>query len=396
MNNDNKQAPPVIENDLERYAAEIDEFRRIQAEEDAAEKGASANTEANERAKRAAARKQQQAAASQTEQKKEPQTIADLNIGQLGNGKAAEQLRAKAQEVGNYRANVSQEQEHKERVAELQEYNRTAGRGSLPIRVEDLPTKGMFYPEGTRIFIQAANLSEIKRWAMADETDVSAIDDAINDIVEACVRVVFPNDYKIVNADYRDLKDIDRLYLVLAVHDFTFPPEQGNDIKVIVNENTDVVVRKENIEFIKFGDKLMKYYNPEKRCFSFPAKARAFEGGYLDIYVPATGVTRWIKDYAKTRAQRQEGYDRDFIGIAPLLIPDHRGLNIDKYYDLIDSTADWTAYEWALINKVRRAIETAVTPKLIYKDEAGSTKEAPLNFRGGIKALLQPNLDIDL
>lgn len=396
MNNDNKQAPPVIENDLERYAAEIDEFRRIQAEEDAAEKGASANTEANERAKRAAARKQQQAAASQTEQKKEPQTIADLNIGQLGNGKAAEQLRAKAQEVGNYRANVSQEQEHKARVAELQEYNRTAGRGSLPIRVEDLPTKGMFYPEGTRIFIQAANLSEIKRWAMADETDVSAIDDAINDIVEACVRVVFPNDYKIVNADYRDLKDIDRLYLVLAVHDFTFPPEQGNDIKVIVNENTDVVVRKENIEFIKFGDKLMKYYNPEKRCFSFPAKARAFEGGYLDIYVPATGVTRWIKDYAKTRAQRQEGYDRDFIGIAPLLIPDHRGLNIDKYYDLIDSTADWTAYEWALINKVRRAIETAVTPKLIYKDEAGSTKEAPLNFRGGIKALLQPNLDIDL
>lgn len=396
MNNDNKQAPPVIENDLERYAAEIDEFRRIQAEEDAAEKAASANTEANERAKRAAARKQQQAVASQTEQKKELQTIADLNIGQLGNGKAAEQLRAKAQEVGNYRANVSQEQEHKERVAELQEYNRTAGRGSLPIRVEDLPTKGMFYPEGTRIFIQAANLSEIKRWAMADETDVSAIDDAINDIVEACVRVVFPNDYKIVNADYRDLKDIDRLYLVLAVHDFTFPPEQGNDIKVIVNENTDVVVRKENIEFIKFGDKLMKYYNPEKRCFSFPAKARAFEGGYLDIYVPATGVTRWIKDYAKTRAQRQEGYDRDFIGIAPLLIPDHRGLNIDKYYDLIDSTADWTAYEWALINKVRRAIETAVTPKLIYKDEAGSTKEAPLNFRGGIKALLQPNLDIDL
>lgn len=396
MNNDNKQAPPVIENDLEKYAAEIDEFRRIQAEEDAAEKAASANTEANERAKRAAARKQQQAVASQTEQKKELQTIADLNIGQLGNGKAAEQLRAKAQEVGNYRANVSQEQEHKERVAELQEYNRTAGRGSLPIRVEDLPTKGMFYPEGTRIFIQAANLSEIKRWAMADETDVSAIDDAINDIVEACVRVVFPNDYKIVNADYRDLKDIDRLYLVLAIHDFTFPPEQGNDIKVIVNENTDVVVRKENIEFIKFGDKLMKYYNPEKRCFSFPAKARAFEGGYLDIYVPATGVTRWIKDYAKTRAQRQEGYDRDFIGIAPLLIPDHRGLNIDKYYDLIDSTADWTAYEWALINKVRRAIETAVTPKLIYKDEAGSTKEAPLNFRGGIKALLQPNLDIDL
>lgn len=393
----NKQVPNTIDNDLEKYAEQIDEFRRIQAEEAAAEKAAVGTAEDQERARRAASRKdaptEQKAPASK---KAEPQTIADLGIGQLGSGRAAEELRAKAQEAGNYRATVSNEQAHRERVAELQEYNRTAGRGSLPIRVEDLPTKGQFYPVGTKIFISAANLSEIKRWAMADETDISAIDDAINSIVEACVRVVYPNDYHIVNADYRDLKDIDRLYLVLAVHDFTFPPEQGNDIKVIVNENTDVVVRKENIEFVKFGDKLMKYYNPEKRCFSFPAKARCFQGGFLDIYLPSTGVTRWIKDYARTRTQRQEGFDRDFIGIAPLLIPDHRGLNTDKYYDMIDSTADWTAYEWALVNKIKRAIETAVTPKLVYKDEAGSTKEAPLNFRGGIKAILQPNMDIDL
>jgi hypothetical protein len=103
-----------------------------------------------------------------------------------------------------------------------------------------------------------------------------------------------------------------------------------------------------------------------------------------------------LKDYVQTRQNRQEGFDRDFVGIAPLLIGDHRGLNNDKYFDLIDSTADWSAYEWALINKIKRAIETSVTPKLKYKDKSGSTKEAPLNFRGGIKAIFQPNLDIDL
>ena len=83
----------------------------------------------------------------------------------------------------------------------------------------------------------------------------------------------------------------------------------------------------------------------------------------VDLYIPSEGVTKWIKDYVTTRINRQEGYDKDFVTIAALLIPDHRGLNNDKYYALIDSTAEWTPYEWSLITKGRRIIETAVTPK---------------------------------
>ena len=265
----------------------------------------------------------------------------------------------------------------------------------LPIDLKDLPTKGDFYPIGTKIFIKAAGLGDIKHWSIADETDLSAIDDALNSIIESCVTISFPTDEGRF-ANWKDLKEIDRLYIILAVHDFTFPPEKGNDIKVTVNETKDVVVRKDNLEFVKFNEKIMKYYDPVNRCFSFPTRAKCFNGEDLRVYIPCIGVTRWLKDYVQTKTQRQEGYDRDFISIAPLLIADHRGLNQDTYFELIDSTLDWSAYEWALIAKVRRVIETAITPKMLYKDESGAQRETPLNFRGGIKAIFQPGMDIDL
>ena len=330
----------------------------------------------------------------QNPEPKEPASLSSINMGAVGRPEATEKLRQEAAEKLKQLNEKSVEQEHQERVAELQEYNRSGGRGFLPIKVEDLPTKGMFYPEGTRIFIKAATLGDIKHWSTTDETDLSSIDDGLNSIIESCCQVVFPEDTG-KYANWRDLKEVDRLYIVLAIHDFTFPGGK-NDLKVQIAETTDVVVKKDNIEFVKFSDKLMNFYNPDKRCFSFPVHAKCFEGGFMDIYIPSEGVTKWIKDYVTTRINRQEGYDKDFVTIAALLIPDHRGLNNDKYYALIDSTAEWTPYEWSLITKVRRIIETAVTPKLKYKDESGAEKESPLNFRGGIKAIFQPSLEIDL
>jgi hypothetical protein len=391
---------PPIENDLALYADEIEQFKaEVQRDRENQANGLGTSSEDSERARRKNTNTRKENANRMDEDNSKsnsPRTMSDVQIGSIGREEAVNKLQAQANEIGEYRQKVSAQQEHDERVTELQQRSQSGGRGFLPISAKTLPTKGLFYPEGTKFHIKAASLGEIKHWSVVDETDLSAIDDALNDILEACLRIEWPAGYKYTYADYRDLKDIDRLYLILAIHDFTFLPEQGNDIMVTINESDDVVVRKDDIDFVNFGDKLMKYYNPDKRCFSFPTKSKALGGQELDIYIPCIGVTKWLKDYVQTRQNRQEGFDRDFVGIAPLLIGDHRGLNNDKYFDLIDSTADWSAYEWALINKIKRAIETSVTPKLKYKDKSGSTKEAPLNFRGGIKAIFQPNLDIDL
>lgn len=324
----------------------------------------------------------------------QPGSITNMNLGTIGRSDATEKLKQEAAAKLDEYNQKSTEQAHQERVQELQEHNRTAGHGFLPIRVSDLPSKGLFYPEGTRVNIKAATLGDIKHWSATDETDLTSIDEALNNILESCCFVSFPEETGRY-ANWKDLKEIDRLYIILAIHDFTFPGN-NNALKIQVAETKDVVLKKDNVEFIKLNDKLMKFYNHDKRCFSFPVKAKCYESGYMDIYIPNQGVTKWIRDYVTTRLNRQEGYDKDFASIAALLIPDYRGLNNDKYYELIDFTANWTPYEWALITKVRRIIETAVTPVFKYKDEGGMERESPLNFRGGIKAIFQPSLDLDL
>lgn len=380
MAENNNNMPPFaggkISNDLSLYADDIDAMlmEKQQMEEEArrANRRQSSKKQSNE----------------PVEEPRKPTT--DVVNEQYGTGEAAANLRKAAEEAMNYTRNVSHEDEHKKREEELRAHNQSGGHGMLPISVATLPTRGDFYPIGTKIYIKAASLKDIRYWSLVDDTDLSAIDDALNNIIDSCVSVVIPGENY---STYRDLKEIDRLYLILAIHDFTFPPGKGNDIRITINETEDVIVQKDNIKFIEFNEKIMKYYNPDKLCFSFPSKSPALRGRDIDIYLPSVGVTKWIKEYVQARQQRQEGFDRNFITHAGLLIPTHKGLNTEKYHDILDETADWGPYEWAVLSKAKKAIETAITPKMEYHDEAGCVKEAPLNFRGGIKAIFQYNLD---
>lgn len=96
---------------------------------------------------------------------------------------------------------------------------------------------------------------------MTDETDVSAIDDALSYIIERCMKISFPTG----QATWKDLKEIDRFYIILAIRDFTFT-EGNNELKIKISENKDIAVHKDDITFIDISDKMMRYYNPEKRC----------------------------------------------------------------------------------------------------------------------------------
>ena len=146
--------------------------------------------------------------------------------------------------------------------------------------------------------------------------------------------------------------------------------EGNNELKIKVTENREVVVHKDDVSLIDLGEKIIKYYNHEKRCFTFPVKNPAV--GSIDIYMPCCGVTQWLKNYMQKKNQRQEQYDQDFITIAPLLIPDYRKLNDSSYAQILRDTMNWGPYEWSLVSKVKSIIQKAITPKLTYIDESGA------------------------
>ena len=287
---------------------------------------------------------------------------------------------------------------HAEREEEIRKESEERGIGNAVVPVESLPSKGLFYPVGTRIYIRSASLGDIKRWSAMNEDDVQDVMEKMEAIFESCCVVNFGPDC-MKRARYKDILDLDRLYILFAIHDWTFPSGK-NDVKLKITEKDDIVMRKENVKFIEFPEKLMKFYNEQKRCFSFPVdKTSLFKetDGKMDIYMPTIGVSDWLKDYMISANQRRDNIDQDFLSYASLLIPDWRNLNVDYYYDLVEKTSDWGTYEWTLISKVRDIIVNAAgNPTITYIDKGGVEREVPLYFRNGLKSLFQVELKIDL
>lgn len=316
----------------------------------------------------------------------------------IENNENAEKLKEAARAAKEERDAIDNAEMKEEINRQIRQDAINKGTTLAPIPVEQLPSKGLFYPEGTKIYINAATLNDIKRWTSMDETDASDILEKMESILESCCKIMFGGD-SFVRANWKDILDIDRLYLLFAIHDYTFPPGH-NDIHVKLNEKDDVILKKENVKYVQFSEKLMKYYDEKHRCFAFPVRnAKLFEktDGKMRIYMTNIGVANFFTDYIRTCNERQDTYDKDFIQYAPLLIKDWRGLTNDKYYQLIDSTYDWGTYEWSLISKVVSVLkESSITPVLQYKDNGGTEREAPLNFRDGFKGIFQQRLDIDL
>lgn len=312
---------------------------------------------------------------------------------------AAASLKAAIDKKNEENAAISMAEAHEMAEQEVRDQALRKGTGLAAIPVDQLPSRGLFYPEGTQIWIKSATVGDIKTWTSMNEEDLMDMNLKMQSILESCCIIAYPKGYR-YQARWKDLIDIDRLYLLFAIHDYTFP-EGSNDVQLKIDEKTNIILQKENVKFIEFPDKLMKYYNPDKRCFSFPTrntKAFANTDGKMDIYITTIGVGSFLSEYMRRCEARNDNYDRDFVEYASLLIPNWRLMTgDDKYYDLIQTTSNWTSYDWSLISKIRDIIvKAAATPTIIYKDAGGVEREAPLYFRDGFKSLFQLALDIDL
>lgn len=300
-------------------------------------------------------------------------------------------LREDAEEHLSQRGTLREAQEA--RREEIRMENREKGLGFVELPIEDLPSQGLFYPKGTKVHIRAASGGDIRKWSLMDDTDIQQIDNAISDIVERCVTISCPG-HEGGALSWKDIKELDRLYLLIAIHDFTFT-EGTNDLKIDVSEAEQVTIKKDHIEFIDLPDSFYKYYSEDERCFVFPSGVPNVKD--IKIFMPSVGVTRWLKEYIQKKSRIQEQFDEDFVTVAPMLIRDWRALNDRSYADLVIESQNWPIKTWAIISKVKSELQKAVRPKVKYVEESqGGTvieKELPLNFHGGIKSVLTLNVD---
>ncbi|MFA5153902.1 MAG: hypothetical protein WC554_15230 [Clostridia bacterium] len=249
--------------------------------------------------------------------------------------------------------------------------------GWQPIPVKDFPTQGLFYPEGTAFSIRAASVAEIRHWSTLNEGDISSIDDMLNYVIERCVTIKSTGP-----SSWKDIKEVDRFYLLLAVRELTFIKGE-NKLQVKVSETNKLDVTKEMIDYININEKLMKYYDSTQRCFVLKFK----NGKELKIDIPSVGVTQFLKSYIQRKQQMQESIDEDYLNFAPFIIRDWRGLNDISYRQYIMESNAWDKNQISMMATIRQMFMDTINPVVKYTDEGGAERTAPLNFLGGIAAI---------
>lgn len=260
--------------------------------------------------------------------------------------------------------------------------------GWINIDLGLLPSKGDHYPYGTAIRIRAASSGEIRHWSTIDETDFMSITDGVNKILDKCAKISFIDK----TASYKDIKEIDRFYLIFAIKEITFKKGENtikNKFACSCGHTEEKELFKEMFSFFKtenLPENLRKYYDANEKCFKIKLK----NGEEFDLYLPSVGISKLILSYAKDLYSKKQDPDEAFIKWAPYLIKDWRSVygNDAKLKQFLHDTFLYSHSKISVINYFIGAIAEVVDPKITSTcSSCGSEVSIPFDIPGGIKAI---------
>lgn len=270
-------------------------------------------------------------------------------------------------------------------VADAAEEKRQRGEmsylGWQQLDISSLPTTGKYYPNDTKIFVRSATGGEIKHWSTIIPNDISSINNAMNYVIERCCKISIPG-IEYMGGNWKDLIDIDRLYILFAIRDLTFVKGE-NELQFPVSETKTIPIIKDNIDFITIPDEILKLYDEEERCF----KLKFRNNRTINMYLTSLGVAEWITRYVATKQEAKENFDTDFVQYAPFLIKSHRKFSTRAYEMMVEDSDSWTPEMWSAIAYIKDVLMEQSSPMIRYVDETGIEQTAPLTFLGGIKSI---------
>jgi hypothetical protein len=201
--------------------------------------------------------------------------------------------------------------------------NRTSDLQYFNMDIRELPC-GQFYPTGTLFMVRPAQVREIQSYAMVDDNNFYDIVEKMNDMLQACVRIKFP-DGKI--GSYLEIKDQDRLFLIFLIRELTF--QQGNALAVTVKcgcgQELKVELVRSNFHFHEMDEKLEKYFNLATRTFQF----KTVNGKFFELCPPNIGLQKAFTDYIIRENQEKRTPNLAFLKIIPFLMPGRSSITID-------------------------------------------------------------------
>lgn len=192
--------------------------------------------------------------------------------------------------------------------------------------IKELPC-GKFYPKGTLLMVRASKTKEIQSYSMVDDNNFHDVIEKMNDMLKSCVRIKYPTGEI---GSYLDVKDQDRIFLILMIRELTF--QKGNILAVkstctdCSTENSIELIRK-NFRFHEFDEKILKYYNNSSNSFIFRTK----NGQQFEISPPNIGLQKSFTDYIIKESGDKKTPNLSFLKIIPFMVI---GKNSLKYEEI--------------------------------------------------------------
>ncbi len=188
--------------------------------------------------------------------------------------------------------------------------------------VKDLPC-GKFYPSGTILMIRPAQVKEIQAYSMVDDNNFYDVVEKMNDMLQACVRVKYPNGNI---ASYLDVKDQDRLYLIFTIRELTF--QQGNTLGVNVQTpsgDIQIELVRENFRFHQLDPKLDKFFNKSKNSYVF----RTINNREFELTPPNIGIQKAFTDFIIKENNENRTPNLAFLKIIPFMLEGRTSITYD-------------------------------------------------------------------
>ena len=180
--------------------------------------------------------------------------------------------------------------------------------------IKELPC-GEFYPSGTVFMVRPAQVREIQSYSMVDDNNFYDIVEKMNDILQSCVRVKYP-DGKV--GSYIEVKDQDRLFLVFLIRELTF--QQGNSLtvnsKCSCGQDVQMELKRDNFSFHEIDEKLERYFSASTRTYHFST----INGREFELTPPNIGLQKSFTEYILKESNEKRTPNLSFLKIIPFML----------------------------------------------------------------------------
>jgi len=252
------------------------------------------------------------------------------------------------------------------------------------LKLDLLPSGGMFYVDDVELLIRSAKTKEIRHWSTMDSHDPIDIKEKINFILNACTKFKVKGNPQPFN--FKDYSDTDRYHILFRIYELTFPNQENKlmaNIKcksVKCKHVNRIQVTSKNLLGFQIPDELLKYYDETDKCFTIKSEKL---GETIKIYIPSSGVIDKFKQKKKTEIKAGFDIDEAFYSFGPYLVYDWRQLTMDNLSHLKQESLRWSDKKFTIIHKITESLKLAATNRASGVCEKCKTGLETSIFLGG-------------